>query len=428
MTHDKLPFTPAKLLNCLSFLEHPILLLNGLSGVNYTSLTVGQSSPPPRFAILGHKPLKSLKVVKDTDYSSLTVYPDTQTSTHLEQPEHFISGWAGIIHYPQSHASEPEGLFNYYDASIYIDFESEECFLLSHYPLTEERKKELSQLRDREPQKTAINARKWTPGWTKRQYQAAFERVQDYLLAGDCYQVNLAMPFFCGDDLTDTNPLPLLEAFDAPFSGFFKNDRYWIATVSPERFVKVENGVITTSPIKGTSPRHPDPKCDEANRNQLLASEKNQAENLMIVDLLRNDLSRSAEPHSVKVEKLFALESHANVHHMVSTITAKQKASLTPIDVVRNAFPGGSITGAPKVRAMQIIEELELQNRGAYCGSMGYFDDSGLTDFNILIRTITATKDGAVCWGGGGIVVDSTMDDEYQEILNKIGKILATPI
>ncbi len=405
-----------------------MLLFNGISGVNYTSLTVAQASKSSRFAILGHKPLKSLKLYKETDYSALSVDFANKVATNPDVHDHFVSGWAGIIHYPQSHNSNPVAFFNYYDASIYIDFEKDECFLLSHHPLSAERKKELSHFKKIKQSNLAVSTRDWKPGWSKYQYQTAFKRIQDYLLAGDCYQVNLAMPFFCDDDLTNTNPLPLLEAFDAPFSGFFKNDDHWIATVSPERFIKVKNGTITTSPIKGTSPRHPDPKCDEANRNQLLASEKNQAENLMIVDLLRNDLSRSAEPHSVKVEKLFALESHANVHHMVSTITAKQKASLTPIDVVRNAFPGGSITGAPKVRAMQIIEELELQSRGAYCGSMGYFDDSGLTDFNILIRTITATKDGAVCWGGGGIVVDSTMEDEYQEILNKVGKILVTPI
>jgi para-aminobenzoate synthetase component 1 len=128
------------------------------------------------------------------------------------------------------------------------------------------------------------------------------------------------------------------------------------------------------------------------------------------------------------VEKLFELESHANVHHLVSTISAKRRDDKNNLDVVTDAFPGGSITGAPKQRAMEIIDELEADSRRAYCGSMGYFDDDGHADFNILIRTIEATADGAVCWGGGGITIDSTADDEYQEILNKVGKILQTPL
>jgi para-aminobenzoate synthetase component 1 len=156
----------------------------------------------------------------------------------------------------------------------------------------------------------------------------------------------------------------------------------------------------------------------------LCSSEKDKAENLMIVDLLRNDLGRSCEEGSIRVEQLFGLESYKNVHHLVSTITGQLDYKVTPIGALKNAFPGGSITGAPKIRAMEIINELEKTGRNAYCGSMFYASDHGRLDSNITIRTVLTDRDSVYCWGGGGIVADSEPEDEYAESLNKIQLIL----
>ena len=250
--------------------------------------------------------------------------------------------------------------------------------------------------------------------------------MQNYIVSGDVYQVNLTMPFRCHEDLTAISPAKLLEHFDAPFSCYFRGQSLTLFSVSPERFVKIHQQHMVTSPIKGTSPRGKTASEDLANRQWLADSKKNQAENLMIVDLLRNDLGRSAVTGSVQVEKLFDIESHANVHHMVSTIRAEIKPEISPLEAVLNAFPGGSITGAPKKRAMEIIRELEPDSRGLYCGSFGYFSDQGVADFNILIRSVVATPSGAECWAGGGVVKDSTAAGEYDELFSKVQQLLDT--
>lgn len=365
----------------------------------------------------------------------------TSSSFKLDQTTqdlpYFLSGWAGLINYSQSFQQRPDIEFAYFDCVLYFDAQQNEALIASRYQLTDERvndyHKALTDLINGEENREnrgsrPAKQRQWQAQWTLEDYQKRFNTLQDYLIAGDCYQVNLTCPFTCGDDLTQQSPVSLLDTFDAPMSGFFKHQDRWVASVSPERFLKIEDGRLETHPIKGTTPRSVDAAQDQALRQQLIDSEKNQAENLMIVDLLRNDLSISAKPNSVKVTELFKVESHHNVHQMVSAITADLKNELAPIDAIINAFPGGSITGAPKKRAMEIINELEIADRGAYCGSLGYIDDTGLCDFNILIRTIEATADGAVCWGGGGVTVQSTAEDEYNEILHKVGKILEHPI
>lgn len=348
-------------------------------------------------------------------------------SLKREESDRFVAGWAGIADYPVNPESEPQCRFHYYGMSILIDPNADYCLVQSYSePDISTLLNTIENLPDSHP--LPHKARHWEPLWKPDTYIERFNRVHEYLLNGDCYQVNLTMPFFCGEDLRNQHPLPLLDEFKAPFSFYMKEKDRTVFSVTPERFIKIHGQEIETRPIKGTSPRSSDPVTDRKNAEDLINSEKNRAENLMIVDLLRNDLSRSAAPDSVKVEKLFALESHANVHHLVSTITGRLKDDLTAADAVKSAFPGGSITGAPKKRAMEIIAELEEHPRGPYCGSAGFFDDGGYTDFNILIRTITAKEDQAVCWGGGGIVVDSTAEEEYQEIFNKVQKILNTPL
>ena len=188
--------------------------------------------------------------------------------------------------------------------------------------------------------------------------------------------------------------------------------------------MQVKGKQVETKPIKGTRKRDKDPERDSALSEELLGSEKDKAENLMIVDLLRNDLSKHCEPHSVTVPQLFALESYPAVHHMVSTVLGTLKQRVSPLLLLKGAFPGGSITGAPKLRAMQIIAELEPDKRSIYCGSIGYIGVKNDMDTNICIRTVLAENNHLYCWAGGGIVLDSDIESEYQESLDKVARIL----
>ncbi|MDN5511553.1 aminodeoxychorismate synthase component I [Acinetobacter sp.] len=265
-----------------------------------------------------------------------------------------------------------------------------------------------------------------TARWSQQQYVTAFKQVQDYIRAGDCYQINLTQEFTAKAQglLLDT-----AEAFwqltDAPYSGYLKIDDFELLSCSPELFIDFEaDRKITTKPIKGTMPRHKDAEQDEQSKQSLIHSKKDQAENVMIVDLLRNDLSVYAETGSVKTPKLFEIESFNQVHHMVSEVTATLREDVNPFHMLMSALPGGSITGAPKIRAMQIIEELEDAPRGAYCGSMGYFNFDGTGSWNILIRSIQKYQDDISVWAGGGITIASDCDAEYQECFDKVSAML----
>lgn len=249
----------------------------------------------------------------------------------------------------------------------------------------------------------------------------AVARVQAYIRAGDAYQVNVAQPFqaHCqGHPVHAFNRLH--EASPSPCSAYLDTGWNRILSLSPERFLKVRGGRVETRPIKGTRRRGDTPEEDEALKQALLASPKDHAENLMIVDLLRNDLGRCCRIGSVRAEPLFALETFANVHHLVSTVTGELAEGLSPIDLLLSAFPGGSITGAPKRRAMEIIRELEPMPRGAYCGSFFHWTPGHGFDSTIMIRTLECRDGILTCWGGGGIVADSDPEEEYQESITKI--------
>lgn len=263
--------------------------------------------------------------------------------------------------------------------------------------------------------------------WHKDQYHQAFDKVINYLYAGDCYQINLTQEFTSKMSTGKILSLlpELLDLTQAPYAGYIAFDAFELLSCSPELFIEFSNNrLLKTRPIKGTLPRHTNPSIDKNLKQQLANSEKDQAENLMIVDLLRNDLSIFAENGSVKVPQLFEIESFAQVHHMVSEIHATLKPDVNPFDVLMSALPGGSITGAPKIRAMEIIDEIEGNNRGAYCGSLGYFNYDGTGRFNILIRSIQRYGDDVSVWAGGGITVASDVDAEYQETLDKVSAIL----
>jgi para-aminobenzoate synthetase component 1 len=259
-------------------------------------------------------------------------------------------------------------------------------------------------------------------------YRDAFERIQAYIQAGDCYQVNFAQRFqadYQGDPWAAY--CALRGACPTPFSGYQGlPDGNALLSLSPERFVRVSGRQVETRPIKGTRPRGIDAAEDSAYAEELLASTKDRAENLMIVDLLRNDLGRTCRIGSVKVPELFSLESYPNVHHLVSSVTGELADNKDPLDLIAGSFPGGSITGAPKIRAMQIIDELEPTRRALYCGSLMYLDVRGEMDSSIAIRSLLA-KDGQIsCWGGGGIVADSDCEAEYQESITKVRVLLET--
>ena len=261
--------------------------------------------------------------------------------------------------------------------------------------------------------------------WSPSTYRQAFQRIQDYILAGDCYQINLTQEFIAkaqGSLLSRAEHLWRLT--DAPYAGYLKLDDFELLSCSPELFIEFNQQQLITRPIKGTMPRFDDPELDAASKQKLQYSEKDQAENVMIVDLLRNDLSVYAETGSVKTNKLFEIESFNQVHHMVSEIEATLKPDVNPFEVLMSALPGGSITGAPKIRAMQIIEELEGAPRGAYCGSLGYFNFDGSGRWNILIRSIQKFQDELSVWAGGGITIASDCDAEYQECFDKVSAML----
>ena len=252
------------------------------------------------------------------------------------------------------------------------------------------------------------------------EYHEKFAKVKHYISAGDCYQVNLAQRFSVevkGDPWQGYQTLRNINP--SPFSAYLNVPDCTILSVSPERFISLSDNQVETKPIKGTRPRATNNTEDEKLKVELGNSIKDRAENVMIVDLLRNDLSKCCEINSVKVTKLFDIESFPTVHHLVSTIQGKLPESFSPVQLLRACFPGGSITGAPKVRSMEIIEELEPHRRGIYCGSIGYIGFNGNMDTNIAIRTLIVKDKRAYFYAGGGLVWDSDSKEEYQETFDK---------
>lgn len=265
----------------------------------------------------------------------------------------------------------------------------------------------------------------FTAELSREAYLTRFEQVQDYIRAGDCYQINLAQRFsapYRGDPWLAYQRLR--RATPTPYAGYLAWGDSAVLSLSPERFLHCSDGQVETRPIKGTRPRGITSQDDLALADSLIHSAKDRAENVMIVDLLRNDLGRVCRIGSVKVPQLCGLESYANVHHLVSVVTGQLAAGQRPLDLLAAAFPGGSITGAPKVRAMQIINELEPSSRSVYCGSLGYIDRRGHMDTSIAIRTAVLDSGWLHLWGGGGLVADSEGEDEYAETLDKIRHLM----
>ena len=258
-------------------------------------------------------------------------------------------------------------------------------------------------------------------------FEAAVARIHEYIGAGDVYQVNLSQRFhtgFAGSSLALYRRLRARNP--APFGAYLEFSGASVTSISPERFLRLDAATRTAEarPIKGTRPRGTTPAKDTALARELMDSEKDRAENVMIVDLLRNDLGKVCRPGSVSVPKMFALESHPSVHHLVSTVTGVLTDDADAFDLLRASFPGGSVTGAPKIRAMEIIAELERAPRGLYCGAIGYVSVTGAMDLNIPIRTVVISGGQATFHAGAGIVWDSEPAAEYQETLAKARTII----
>ena len=269
-----------------------------------------------------------------------------------------------------------------------------------------------------------------TSNFSPERFAAAVERVRDYILSGDIYQANIAQTFEAtlpADFDAFAFHLALRAANPAPFAAFLETGPLAVSASSPERFLKLlPGGRVETRPIKGTAARDlADPLADARAAEALLASEKDRAENVMIVDLMRNDLSRVCEPDSVAVPVLCGLETYASVHHLTSVVTGRLAPGRDALDLLAATFPGGSITGAPKIRAMDIITQIEAAARGPYCGSIGYIGFDGAMDLNIAIRTVSMSGATARFQAGGGITVLSDGAAEYRETLAKAGRILS---
>lgn len=321
----------------------------------------------------------------------------------------------------------------FYDTSIAFDHYENKGYVVS---ITENKVDEVIELlktmgtahptlRSNSPQ-SPLNLRGEAKGgyfssnFTKEDYIKAVQKAKNYIAAGDIYQVNLSQRFSTEIDISPYDLyLRLREASPAPFSAYLDFGKAAVLSSSPERFLKVDSEYIETRPIKGTRPRGKSTEEDKRLKKELEFSDKDRAEHIMIVDLERNDLGRVCKYGTVRVEENMTVESFAQVHHMVSTVTGELKEGVSLMDIIKATFPGGSITGAPKVRAMEIIEELEPSKRGVYTGSIGYLGFNGKMDLNIAIRTIVL-KDGKAHFSvGGGIVADSDPEEEYQETLDK---------
>ena len=354
---------------------------------------------------------------------------------HCDLDVPFIGGALGYFAYDlgrrveqlpviaQRDVDMPDMAIGLYDWALVIDHARQKAMLVGH------RVEQQWQWLQSEAESTKVSddfsIEQWQSNMTQAEYCAKFAQVQEYLRSGDCYQINLTQRFSSPYQGSEWQAYCLLEKSNsAPFSAFIRLAQGAILSVSPERFLQVNQGKIETKPIKGTRPRGKTPEHDAQLAAELAAAEKDQAENLMIVDLLRNDVGRVAKPGTVSVPKLFDIESFPAVHHLVSTIEAQLDEGYSMYDLLRASFPGGSITGAPKIRAMEIIEELEPQRRSVYCGSIGYISRHGVMDTSITIRTLIACQQTLYVWAGGGLVADSQDLDEYQETLDKLSRIL----
>ena len=353
----------------------------------------------------------------------------------------FVGGAVGYLGYDLCHHIEklpkkaiddviiPDCYFGLYDGIIIIDHQKNEVFIAALGVKDDKVKivEEIEQkVKENEKDGVAIptnihsNSTKLISNFIKADYLNAVDKIREYIKAGDIYQANMTQRFECKTQASPYELYAKLRSVNpAPFASFIDFGDGHIVSSSPERFIRIKDRLIETRPIKGTCPRGKTQEEDIINKHNLMSSEKDKAELLMIVDLERNDIGRISKPGSVKVTELFHLETYPTVHHLVATVTGEMCDNIDVVDCLKATFPGGSITGAPKIRAMEIIDELEPTARNIYTGSIGYIGFNGDVDLNIVIRTILCKGDKAYFQVGGGIVWDSNSEQEYQETLDK---------
>jgi para-aminobenzoate synthetase component I len=349
----------------------------------------------------------------------------------------FQGGLAGFIAYDFGRSLEPHTklpdfapitpllVLHHYDTVATFDHMQERAWIISSAPNSADHLESL--LKRKAPALGSHTISGFTSNFTREAYETAIARTVEYILAGDIFQANI----------TQCLSAPIPQGFDAfafyrvlrqknpaTFAAFLDYGDIQIASSSPERLLNFDGTTIEARPIKGTRRRDPEPAKDAALIAELASSRKDRAENVMIVDLLRNDLSRVSKPGTVRVPVLCGLESYANVHHLTSVVTGALRDGKTMGDVIAATFPGGSITGAPKIRAMEVIAELEKAPRGVYCGTIGYLGFNGHADLNIAIRTAQFSNGMARVQGGGGITARSNPAAEYEESLTKVKRII----
>lgn len=418
----------------------------------------GRMVETSRYSYLCYQPLHTVWL-KDgvLNEKQLTGSPLQQLQEQLNQYQQrphpdlppFQGGVAGcfsydLCHYVENiprHDSDPMGFpdlaVGFYDVVVSLDHQLKKAWVVSTGYPERQQEKRLERAKERLQQvKSDVLQALATPihrpqcqfkpltQWvTQAVYESQVQRVVDYILDGDAFEVCLSQPFYGELEQVDQSLdlyLRLRKASPAPFSGYFRLGDFVIASASPERFLSVRNRQVQSRPIKGTIAVSADAEQNEINKATLMLSEKDRAENIMIVDLMRNDLSRVCQPGTVQVDKLCGLESYTFVHHLVSVVTGRLREDKTTIDLLEASFPGGSITGAPKIRAMQIIAELEPTPRGPHFGSLGYIGFSGDMDTSILIRSFAMLKNKISCRAGGAVVLDSNPQAEYEETLVKM--------
>jgi para-aminobenzoate synthetase component 1 len=433
--------------------RHPLEVFAGLG--DYDSVTLlfsgGAAGSRSRWSYLCLDPIRRLRAENGQTFRDGTPIPgDVFSAVQIclaqgvsgSGPAPFSGGAAGFFGYEMAGALErvprapgifpgvPDANIGIYDLLFAWDHSAQRAWLIAGPQVTPARfQAALTRWRQPAPNPPPVPGLHWRHTVPRDTHLHHVKTTLDYIRAGDIYQANITAPFTARRPAGSSAAayfLRLAQANPAPFSAYVDcGQDCAVASVSPERFIALTAaGAIETRPIKGTAPRGATPAADAQAAQTLLHSEKDRAENLMIVDLMRNDLSRVASLGSVRVPSLAALETFPSVHHLVSAITAQLRPGQTAIDLLRAAFPGGSVTGAPKIRAMHIIAALEAAARGPYCGIAAWLGFDGAMDSSILIRTVTVAADRVIAQAGGGIVADSDPGAEWEELMIKVMPIL----
>jgi len=391
-----------------------------------------------KFISKGREVLIDNEVYKDVDpFQELEKLID-RYKLNISSDIPFISGAIGYFSYEIGRILEklpdnsdedfsiPDSMFIFFDNLIIFDLDKRKTYITALGQIEESTnsilkiEQYLEKYTENEETGMEIPTNTFFSNFDKDEYEKSISALKGYIRSGDVYIANMTRRIWCNNDEDSFKIYEKLRKINkAPFSAYMNFKEFQVISSSPERFLSIIDGSVQTRPIKGTRPRGENIEEDEKNRNELINSEKDKSELLMIVDLERNDLSKVCKPNSVKVTEIFKIEEYATVFHLVANIEGKLKEGISSVKCIKECFPGGSITGAPKIRAMEIIEELERLKRNIYTGSIGYFDLRGNSDFNIVIRTIIKKDNKAYLGVGGGITWESIENDEWFETIDK---------